>query len=191
MGTKASPSILVPGHLGASPATYNTCACTHPLHAPLSVLFLHPCGSCPGVHVSVCLSCACGSWRPVASCVCRACGRQGRGRSSRGLSGWCRCAEQPPAGSLLALEPMPTFGKGLDLRRAAEEAFEVKDVLNSTLDTETLKQTLYRQAKNQVGTRRALPAPRGEARAALPLAWPPRPAWGPRTRWPTRAHGIG
>ncbi|KAB0399461.1 hypothetical protein E2I00_015770 [Balaenoptera physalus] len=44
---------------------------------------------------------------------------------------------------------MPTFGKGLDLRRAAEEAFEVKDVLNSTLDSETLKQTLYRQAKNQ------------------------------------------
>ncbi|XP_023605017.1 PR domain zinc finger protein 16-like [Myotis lucifugus] len=44
---------------------------------------------------------------------------------------------------------MPTFGKGLDLRRAAEEAFEVKDVLNSTLDSEALKQTLYRQAKNQ------------------------------------------
>ncbi|EPQ12726.1 PR domain zinc finger protein 16 [Myotis brandtii] len=60
-----------------------------------------------------------------------------------------RCAEQPPAGGLLALEPMPTFGKGLDLRRAAEEAFEVKDVLNSTLDSEALKQTLYRQAKNQ------------------------------------------
>nr|XP_031529329.1 histone-lysine N-methyltransferase PRDM16 [Vicugna pacos] len=59
-----------------------------------------------------------------------------------------RCAEEPPGG-LLALEPMPTFGKGLDLRRAAEEAFEVKDVLNSTLDSEALKQTLYRQAKNQ------------------------------------------
>lgn len=50
---------------------------------------------------------------------------------------------------------MPTFGKGLDLRRAAEEAFEVKDVLNSTLDSETLKQTLYRQAKNQVGTQQS------------------------------------
>ncbi|XP_034874923.1 histone-lysine N-methyltransferase PRDM16 [Mirounga leonina] len=59
-----------------------------------------------------------------------------------------RCIEEQPGG-LLALEPMPTFGKGLDLRRAAEEAFEVKDVLNSTLDSETLKQTLYRQAKNQ------------------------------------------
>ncbi|XP_036682028.1 histone-lysine N-methyltransferase PRDM16 isoform X2 [Balaenoptera musculus] len=59
-----------------------------------------------------------------------------------------RCVEEHPGG-LLALEPMPTFGKGLDLRRAAEEAFEVKDVLNSTLDSETLKQTLYRQVKNQ------------------------------------------
>ncbi|ELV14250.1 PR domain zinc finger protein 16 [Tupaia chinensis] len=59
-----------------------------------------------------------------------------------------RCIEEQEGG-LLALEPMPTFGKGLDLRRAAEEAFEVKDVLNSTLDSETLKQTLYRQAKNQ------------------------------------------
>lgn len=53
------------------------------------------------------------------------------------------------------MEPTPTFGKGLDLRRAAEEAFEVKDVLNSALDSEALKQTLYRQAKNQVGTHRA------------------------------------
>ncbi|XP_040590814.1 histone-lysine N-methyltransferase PRDM16 isoform X4 [Mesocricetus auratus] len=59
-----------------------------------------------------------------------------------------RCVEER-AGGLLALEPTPTFGKGLDLRRAAEEAFEVKDVLNSTLDSEALKQTLYRQAKNQ------------------------------------------
>lgn len=57
---------------------------------------------------------------------------------------------------------MPTFGKGLDLRRAAEEAFEVKDVLNSTLDSEILKQTLYRQAKNQVGTQQSPPpAPPG------------------------------
>ncbi|XP_058530412.1 histone-lysine N-methyltransferase PRDM16 isoform X1 [Ochotona princeps] len=59
-----------------------------------------------------------------------------------------RCDEEPEGG-LLALEPMPTFGKGLDLHRAAEEAFEVKDVLNPTLDSEALKQTLYRQAKNQ------------------------------------------
>ncbi|XP_064027829.1 histone-lysine N-methyltransferase PRDM16-like [Pogoniulus pusillus] len=59
-----------------------------------------------------------------------------------------RCGEEDEAG-LLALEQMPPFGKGLDLRRAAEEAFEVKDVFNATLDSEAIKQTLYRQAKNQ------------------------------------------
>ncbi|XP_049733635.1 histone-lysine N-methyltransferase PRDM16 isoform X5 [Elephas maximus indicus] len=59
-----------------------------------------------------------------------------------------RCIEEEEGG-LLALEPMSTFGKGLDLRKAAEEAFEVKDVFNSTLDSEALKQTLYRQVKNQ------------------------------------------
>ncbi|KFQ03837.1 PR domain zinc finger protein 16, partial [Haliaeetus albicilla] len=59
-----------------------------------------------------------------------------------------RCIEEDEAG-LLDLEQMPNFGKGLDLRKAAEEAFEVKDVFNSTLDSETIKQTLYRQAKNQ------------------------------------------
>ncbi|XP_036918021.1 histone-lysine N-methyltransferase PRDM16 isoform X2 [Sturnira hondurensis] len=63
-----------------------------------------------------------------------------------------RCVERQRAGGPLALEPVPTFGKGLDLRRAAEEAFEVKDVLNSALDSEALKQTLYRQAKNQAYT---------------------------------------
>ncbi|XP_045715364.1 histone-lysine N-methyltransferase PRDM16 isoform X9 [Phyllostomus hastatus] len=63
-----------------------------------------------------------------------------------------RCVERQRAGGPLALEPAPTFGKGLDLRRAAEEAFEVKDVLNSALDSEALKQTLYRQAKNQAYT---------------------------------------
>lgn len=77
---------------------------------------------------------------------------------------------------------MPTFGKGLDLRRAAEEAFEVKDVLNSTLDSEALKHTLCRQAKNQVGTHQS-PAPtppgllsQGTASTHLP-PWPSQ-AWG-------------
>ncbi|KAF6110853.1 PR/SET domain 16 [Phyllostomus discolor] len=60
-----------------------------------------------------------------------------------------RCVERQRAGGPLALEPAPTLGKGLDLRRAAEEACEVKDVFNSALDSEALKQTLYRQAKNQ------------------------------------------
>ncbi|XP_035881102.1 histone-lysine N-methyltransferase PRDM16 isoform X2 [Phyllostomus discolor] len=63
-----------------------------------------------------------------------------------------RCVERQRAGGPLALEPAPTLGKGLDLRRAAEEACEVKDVFNSALDSEALKQTLYRQAKNQAYT---------------------------------------
>lgn len=103
------------------------------------------------------------------------------------------------------MEPMPTFGKGLDLRRAAEEAFEAKDVLSSALDSEALKQTLYRQAKNQVGTRRARPAllPQAGRQAAaasrlLHQGRPrlscgrPTPAWGtPRTLRPSRARCIG
>lgn len=63
---------------------------------------------------------------------------------------WYRCIEEDEAG-LLDLEQMPHFGKGLDLRKASEESFEVKDVYNPTLDSEAIKQTLYRQAKNQVG----------------------------------------
>ncbi|XP_037684640.1 histone-lysine N-methyltransferase PRDM16 isoform X2 [Choloepus didactylus] len=59
-----------------------------------------------------------------------------------------RCFEEEEGG-LGALEPMSTFGKGLDLHKAAEEAFEVKDVFNATLDPETLKQTLFRQAQSQ------------------------------------------
>ncbi|XP_067328872.1 histone-lysine N-methyltransferase PRDM16 isoform X2 [Anolis sagrei] len=59
-----------------------------------------------------------------------------------------RCIEEDEAG-LLDLEQMPHFGKGLDLRKASEEAFEVKEVYNATLDSEAIKQTLYRQAKNQ------------------------------------------
>lgn len=67
---------------------------------------------------------------------------------------WYRCVEEEDEAALLDLEQMPNFGKGLDLRKAAEEAFEVKDVFNSTLDSEAIKQTLYRQAKNQVGISR-------------------------------------
>uniref|UniRef100_A0A8C5MV56 PR/SET domain 16 n=1 Tax=Leptobrachium leishanense TaxID=445787 RepID=A0A8C5MV56_9ANUR len=59
-----------------------------------------------------------------------------------------RCIEEEDAG-LLDMEQIPKFGKGLDLRKSAEDAFEVKDVFNSTLDSETLKETLFRQAKNQ------------------------------------------
>ncbi|MGH0163038.1 UNVERIFIED_CONTAM: hypothetical protein FKN15_044232 [Acipenser sinensis] len=59
-----------------------------------------------------------------------------------------RCIDEDEAG-LLELEQIPTFGKGLDLRKAAEEPFEVKDMFNSSLESETLKETLYRQAKTQ------------------------------------------
>ncbi|XP_058017069.1 histone-lysine N-methyltransferase PRDM16 isoform X5 [Ahaetulla prasina] len=59
-----------------------------------------------------------------------------------------RCTEENEAG-LLDLEQMSEFGKGLDFRQASEEAFDVKAVYNSTLDSEALKQTLFRQAKNQ------------------------------------------
>ena len=110
---------------------------------------------------------------------------EARQADSRPLSGrWCRCVEEPP-GSLLALEPMPTFGKGLDLRRTAEETFEVKDVLNSTLDSETLKQTLYRQAKNQVGTYQSLPPtfPRLDGRPQLCL---PDQGPSPFSLWPSQ-----
>lgn len=69
---------------------------------------------------------------------------------------------------------MPNFGKGLDLRKAAEEAFEVKDVFNSTLDSETIKQTLYRQAKNQVGIcQNILPSLLPARPIALASSWPP------------------
>ncbi|XP_069466321.1 histone-lysine N-methyltransferase PRDM16 isoform X2 [Ambystoma mexicanum] len=57
--------------------------------------------------------------------------------------------EEEEEAGLLDLEQIPNFGKGLDLRKAAEEAFDVKDVFNSTLDSEAIKETLYRQAKSQ------------------------------------------
>lgn len=86
---------------------------------------------------------------------------------------WYRCVEEDEAG-LLDLEQMPNFGKGLDLRKAAEEAFEVKDVFNSTLDSETIKQTLYRQAKNQVGICQTVFSSSPPARpTGLASSWPP------------------
>lgn len=81
---------------------------------------------------------------------------------------------------MLDLEQMPHFGKGLDLRKAAEEAFEVKDVFNSTLDSEAIKQTLYRQAKNQVGTRQNVFASLPPAcTPGLASSWPRAEAYFP------------
>ncbi|XP_029102664.1 histone-lysine N-methyltransferase PRDM16 isoform X2 [Scleropages formosus] len=59
-----------------------------------------------------------------------------------------RCIEEEDAG-LLDLEPIPGFAKGLDLHKAAEEPFDVKDIFNTSLESEALKETLYRQAKTQ------------------------------------------
>ncbi|XP_037098306.1 histone-lysine N-methyltransferase PRDM16 isoform X10 [Syngnathus acus] len=61
-----------------------------------------------------------------------------------------RCLEEE--GSLLDLEGHSSFPKGLDvLRKAAsdEQHFDVKDIFNTSLESETLKETLYRQAKTQ------------------------------------------
>lgn len=78
-------------------------------------------------------------------------GRANEGSSPSPPRGhWYRCIEEEDA-RLLDVEQIPNFGKGLDLRKAAEEAFDAKDVFNSTLDSEALKESLYRQAKTQVG----------------------------------------
>ncbi|XP_043981475.1 histone-lysine N-methyltransferase PRDM16 isoform X10 [Gambusia affinis] len=61
-----------------------------------------------------------------------------------------RCIEEE--GSLLDLEGLPSFPKSLDgLRKAAidEQSFDVKDIFNTSLESEALKETLYRQAKTQ------------------------------------------
>ena len=62
----------------------------------------------------------------------------------------CRCIDE---GSLLDLEGLPSFPKSLEgLRKAAsdEQPFDVKDIFNTSLESEALKETLYRQAKTQV-----------------------------------------
>lgn len=51
------------------------------------------------------------------------------------------------------LEALPSFPKSLEgLRKAAsgEQPFDVKDIFNASLESEALKETLYRQAKTQV-----------------------------------------
>ncbi|XP_077575151.1 histone-lysine N-methyltransferase PRDM16 isoform X1 [Stigmatopora nigra] len=61
-----------------------------------------------------------------------------------------RCLEEE--GTLLDLEGLSSFPRALDgLRKAAsdEQHFDVKDIFNSSIESETLKETLYRQAKTQ------------------------------------------
>ncbi|XP_023697316.2 histone-lysine N-methyltransferase PRDM16 isoform X1 [Paramormyrops kingsleyae] len=59
-----------------------------------------------------------------------------------------RCIDEEETG-LLDLEPIAGFAKSLDLHKAAEEPFDVKDIFNASLESEALKETLYRQAKTQ------------------------------------------
>ncbi|KAJ8257681.1 hypothetical protein GJAV_G00188540 [Gymnothorax javanicus] len=59
-----------------------------------------------------------------------------------------RCIEEVEPG-LLDLDPLHSFNKGLDLHKASEEPFDVKDIFNTSLESEALKETLYRQAKTQ------------------------------------------
>ncbi|XP_028849162.1 histone-lysine N-methyltransferase PRDM16 isoform X3 [Denticeps clupeoides] len=58
-----------------------------------------------------------------------------------------RCIEEDAG--LLDLEPIPGFTKGLELHKATEEPFDVKDIFNSSLESEALKESLFRQAKTQ------------------------------------------
>ncbi|XP_032376544.1 histone-lysine N-methyltransferase PRDM16 isoform X3 [Etheostoma spectabile] len=61
-----------------------------------------------------------------------------------------RCIEEE--GSLLDLEGLPSFPKSLEgLRKAArdKQPYDVKDIFNTSLESEALKETLYRQAKTQ------------------------------------------
>lgn len=60
----------------------------------------------------------------------------------------CRCIEEDAG--LLDLEPLPGFPKGLELHKPADEPFDVKDIFNTSLESEALKETLLRQAKTQV-----------------------------------------
>lgn len=61
---------------------------------------------------------------------------------------WCRCIEEDAG--LLDLEPLPGYPKGLELHKPADEPFDVKDIFNTSLESEALKETLLRQAKTQV-----------------------------------------
>ncbi|XP_070961931.1 histone-lysine N-methyltransferase PRDM16-like [Oncorhynchus clarkii lewisi] len=65
-----------------------------------------------------------------------------------------RCTEED--GGLLDLEGLPSFPNGLDLHKAnngEEPPFDVKVIFNtSSLESETLKETLYRHVKTQAYT---------------------------------------
>lgn len=81
----------------------------------------------------------------------------------------CRCIEED--GGLLDLEALPSFPNCLDLHKAnngEEPPFDVKVIFNTaSLESEALKETLYRHAKTQVG---GLPYKKREGRGIpIPL----------------------
>ncbi|XP_005167358.2 histone-lysine N-methyltransferase PRDM16 isoform X6 [Danio rerio] len=58
-----------------------------------------------------------------------------------------RCIEEDAG--LLDLEPLPGFPKGMEFHKAAEEPYDIKDIFSPSVESEALKETLFRQAKTQ------------------------------------------
>ncbi|XP_016150460.1 PR domain zinc finger protein 16 isoform X3 [Sinocyclocheilus grahami] len=58
-----------------------------------------------------------------------------------------RCIEEDAG--LLDLEPLPGFPKGLEFHKAGEEPYDIKDIFSTSVESEALKETLFRQAKTQ------------------------------------------
>lgn len=59
-----------------------------------------------------------------------------------------RCIEEDAG--LLDLEPLAGFPKGLEFHKAGEEPYDIKDIFSTSVESEALKETLFRQAKTQV-----------------------------------------
>ncbi|XP_067269218.1 histone-lysine N-methyltransferase PRDM16 isoform X4 [Pseudorasbora parva] len=58
-----------------------------------------------------------------------------------------RCIEEDAG--LLDLEPLAGFPKGLEFHKAGEEPYDIKDIFSTSVESEALKETLFRQAKTQ------------------------------------------
>lgn len=59
-----------------------------------------------------------------------------------------RCIEEEAG--LLDLEPLAGFPKALEFHKAGEEPYDIKDIFSTSVESEALKETLFRQAKTQV-----------------------------------------
>uniref|UniRef100_A0A8C2CHI8 Si:ch211-263k4.2 n=1 Tax=Cyprinus carpio TaxID=7962 RepID=A0A8C2CHI8_CYPCA len=58
-----------------------------------------------------------------------------------------KCIEEDAG--LLDLEPLAGFPKGLEFHKAGEEPYDIKDIFSTSVESEALKETLFRQAKTQ------------------------------------------